>query len=81
MTPLAVSPATVAASRSLSFTFSSARPSMRVSPSANAATTASIGYSSIMLGARCAATCTPVEWRVAHANVGDGLAALLALVE
>ena len=45
--------ATVAASRSLSFTFSSASPSMRVSPSAKAATTARIGYSSIMLGARC----------------------------
>ena len=70
----------MAASRSLSFAFSSARPSIRVSPSAKAASTARTGYSSIMLGARSGGTRTPFSRRVARADVGDRLAAFLALV-
>ena len=53
------------ARRSLSFTRSSCRPFIRVSPLAKAAATASMGYSSIIEGARAAGTSTPfsAEWR------------------
>ena len=60
-TPLASSPRATAASRSLSLTRSSSSPCMTVSPSANAAATASTGYSSIMLGARSDGTIMPVS--------------------
>ena len=57
--PVASSPADTAASRSDSFTRNSDSPFMRVWPLANAAATASTGYSSIMAGARAAGTSTP----------------------
>ena len=59
ITPLACKPASTAASRSLSLTRNSSRPSMRVVPSANEAATARMGYSSIIEGARSAGTRTP----------------------
>ena len=43
---------------------------MRVSPSAKAASTASTGYSSIMLGARSGGTSTPRSALASHAKVG-----------
>src|SRR5688572_16794391 len=61
LTPLAARPASTAASRSLSFTLSSSSPSMRVTPSAKAAATASTGYSSIIDGARSRGTFTPLS--------------------
>ena len=77
-TPLTRSRAAVASSRSDSLTRSSLRPRMRVVPSANAAATARIGYSSIMVGARSGGTSTPFSARAAHPQVGDLLAALVA---
>ncbi len=50
-------------------------------PRAKAAATARIGYSSIIDGARSGGTSTPVERLVAHAQIGDRLAAVLALVQ
>ena len=47
------------ARRSLSFTRNSARPSIFVSPSAKAAITDRIGYSSIIEGARSGGTVIP----------------------
>ena len=60
-TPQASSPAAIAPRRSLSLTRSSARPDMRVVPSANAATIARTGNSSIMLGTRSGGTSTAVS--------------------
>ena len=54
---------------------------MRVSPCAKAETAASIGYSSIIDGARSAGTRTPFKAGGADANIGDRLAALLTLVQ
>ncbi len=54
---------------------------MRVSPLANAATTASTGYSSIMEGARSGGTVDARQRGRAGADVGDRLAALLAPIE
>ena len=50
-------------------------------PSANAAATARIGYSSIMVGARSAGTSTPFSAPALHPQIGDVLAALVALLE
>ena len=55
------SPSATAASRSDSLTRSSFNPRIRVVPSANAAATARIGYSSIIDGARSAGTSTPLS--------------------
>ena len=74
------SSAAVAASRSLSFTRSSARPRMRVVPSAQAAATARTGYSSIMLGARSGGTSTPRSAGIGGGQVAHRLAALGARV-
>ena len=49
-------------------------------PSAKAAATARIGYSSIIDGARSGGTSTPFSARVARGDVADRLAAVLALV-
>ena len=57
--PFAVSPAMMAARRSLSFTRSSSSPIMKVLPLATAAAMERMGYSSIMEGARAAGTATP----------------------
>ena len=54
---------------------------MRVVPSAKAAATARIGYSSIIDGARSAGTSTPLQRAGAHAQVGDILAAFVALLQ
>ena len=54
---------------------------MRVSPWAKAETAASIGYSSIIDGARSAGTRTPFKRGSAHADIGDRLAAFLTLVQ
>ena len=53
--------AAVASSRSDSLTRNSFKPRMRVTPSANDAATARIGYSSIIDGARSAGTSTPLS--------------------
>ncbi|QYU68541.1 MFS transporter [Leptolyngbya sp. 15MV] len=58
-TPLTARSAAVAARRSLSLTRSSFSPRIRVVPRAAAATTARIGYSSIIAGARSGGTSTP----------------------
>ena len=79
-TPLAVRPAAIAAMRSDSLTRSSPMPSISVSPSAKAAATASIGYSSIIDGARAAGTVTPLSRLALHADVADLLAADRAAV-
>ena len=73
-------PAAIRAMRSLSLTRSSPMPRITVAPSAKAAATARIGYSSIIEGARSAGTSTPVsgEWRAVTSPTL--LAALLALV-
>ena len=60
-TPLTRSISAVAARRSDSFTRNSFSPRMRVTPSANDAATARIGYSSIMDGARSGGTSTPLS--------------------
>ena len=73
--------AAVASSRSDSFTRSSFRPRMRVMPSAKAAATARIGYSSIMVGARSAGTSTPLRPPRPDPQVGDVLTALVALLQ
>ena len=78
VTPLARSMAAVASSRSDSLTRNSFKPRMRVTPSANAAATARIGYSSIIDGARSAGTSTPFSAERAHAQIGDLLAAVVA---
>ena len=80
-TPASARPAATAARRSDSFTRSSCSPCIRVVPSAKAAATARIGYSSIIDGARQAGTVTPVEPACAHAQVRDRLAAFVALVQ
>ena len=49
----------MASKRLLSLTFSSDKPRRRVSPDANAAATAKIGYSSIIEGAFSAPTVIP----------------------
>ncbi len=53
---------------------------MVVWPSAKAAATARMGYSSIIDGARPGGTSTPRKRRVPRGDVADPLAALLALV-
>src|SRR5215472_10758268 len=58
-TPHFAKPAAIPASRSLSLTRSSARPRITVRPLAQAAATASIGYSSIIRGARSAGISAP----------------------
>ncbi len=54
-------------------TLSSARPRMRVVPSAKAAATARIGYSSIIEGARSGGTSTPFNgpWRSTRSATGS----------
>ena len=52
-----------------------------VVPSAQAAATARIGYSSIIVGARSAGTSTPVRALEPDAEVGDRLAASIAPVQ
>ena len=53
---------------------------MCVAPSAQAAATARIGYSSIMVGARSAGTVTPFSAAALDAQIGDRLAAHFAAV-
>ena len=60
-TPHRSRPAAMALRRSLSFTRNSARPRITVRPRAHAAATASIGYSSIIRGARSAGIAAPVK--------------------
>ena len=55
-------------------------PRITVAPSAVAASTARIGYSSIIDAARSGGTSMPVSGRESHGQVGDRLAALLAPV-
>ena len=79
-TPQAARPCAMVARRSLSLTRSSARPRMTVRPRANAAATARIGYSSIMLGARSGGTSTPPRSAASDHEIGHRLAAGDALV-
>src|SRR3954454_21631518 len=90
-TPAAARPAATAAKRSDSLTRSSCSPRMRVVPSAKAAATARIGYSSIMAGARSGRAAAhlrglalgrqdhALETARPHPQIGDRLAALLAI--
>ena len=63
----------MAASRSLSLTRNSSSPCITVLPSAKAAATARMGYSSIMEGARSAGTSTPFscEWRTIRSPISS----------
>ncbi len=80
-TPLAISPAAVAASRSLSFTFSSASPSMRVSPARIGSQARQHRVLVDHAGRALRRHAHAAQLGVAHAHVRDRLATLLALIE